>query len=257
MLQRNRGLVVPALFVFCLGLSLSLSADSPCLAQPQSDEAVEMVSLPLDENNSVSLVSFLRFASETLGYPILYRGNDIQERVLLFSGEVQVPRKDFQGYFERLLLNEEILYLENGEGANTDHRIVNLQRAGQSQNIVSKLVVREDLHLYADRGVLITTYLPLENVTARDAITALNALLSQGHMSVESVRAMETANTMVITCVAFKACQIVKLLEHIDRVATDDERGFARNWKALRGDLIELNKRIVELENRLRILEHK
>lgn len=194
----------------------------------------------------------LRFGGETLGYPILYSKEEVDGITCWFTSGVSVPLPEFQGYFERLLISNGFLYAVSGEGSSKVHRVIHLQMAGRTPGSGKSLSVPlGELESYADRGIVVTTVIPLRNVTVRDMISSLTMFISQSGLAMESIRPVENANALVVTSFVFKVRQIAALCAEIDQVAGSANSGTVRTIHDLKKSMAEIKKKLAELEKRI------
>jgi|GEM_PF-6637870 len=247
-----RNLYLLPLLCLCVGLALGVASDSPCLAAPDEEASDDCVVLPLAKGNTLAMEDLLKFASESLGYPILYNRDEVSGATCSFTTAVSIPRSDFQGFFERLLLSNGFVYVESGEGTSRVHRVVHVQVVGRFLGSdVSKNVSLEELDQYADRGLVLSTVIPLKNVACRDMLSSLASLVGQGGGAIESIRSVDNANALVVTSVAAKVIRIAKICAEMDRVAGAADSGTVRAIAELKTSMSAMKKKIAALESRL------
>lgn len=230
-----------------LAISLCAGAGEPPVATTQSDT----LTLPLDGSGSISLQRLLDFASETLGFPILFDACDQEARALHFTSPVAIPRSGFQGYFERLLVKKGYLYIENGEGTEMIHWVVPMHsKSGFRPGNCAKFVPVGQLEEYSSRGIFIVTFIPLQHVSARDMISALSSLVGQGAMSVESVRPVGNVNSLIVAAPAFRVWEIARLVQSSDVESASKVIFPERTIQAHSAKIADIEKRLKALEEK-------
>lgn len=236
-------------FCFCMAIFFDVH---PLDASPQAQPAEEEVTLPLDENDFITMDRLLEFASETLGISLLYDEEETMPQIYMFTGQVRVPRSKFLGYFERLLLEKNFILLSTGEGQSAMHRVYHYHPSGgrmQPVQYKAKVVALADLQEYADRGCLITFSIPLKHLDSRSTLQSLNPyFIASGNQVLQSIRCVENANSLIITTFGQKACQLYRLIQEMDAIATEEMK-FKSEW------LKQLEARIAVLEDKVKKLK--
>lgn len=248
MLILRKTLLSLAVLSFCFCLALFFDTQ-PTNASPQSQD--EFISLPVDESNVMSMTRLLDFAARTLKITILYDEADTSQKIFQFTGKVRVPRSQFPGYFERLILEKNFLFLVSGEGDSAVYRVVYLMNRGMGNpwHMKGRVVPLENLADYADRGLLVTVTIPLKYVDARNTLQSLNPyFMTQGPVQVESIRSVENANSLIITTFGQKAYQLYRLLQRLDHVAENEVEQWNVKLRKLQAKYDELEVRIKKLE---------
>jgi hypothetical protein len=229
-----------SVFILICAPGLALFVDTQALNASESPDA-ELIALPLDENHSIYLGDLLRLASEKLDIPLLYSEPEVQDQTYYFTSKVSIPAAEFQGYFERMLLEKEHAYVQVGEGSSAVHRVMALRPSSRQLSIPPRFVSFESLGDYANRGILITVAIPLRYIEARSALQSLNPFFMNSQ--VESLRSVDNSNSLILTAFTPKVIQIVELIKRMDI-----------EGEAL---IMPLKRKILELENRLAALEDK
>jgi type II secretory pathway component GspD/PulD (secretin) len=246
-----------SLCFLCLSIALALFMDtgSFCAALPQDDlQKIEpSLNLPLDESHAISMSKLINFASEVLGFSLLYTDAEIMDHQFRFTAHVEMPRAKFQGFFERLLLSHGFIYFKFGEGVSALHTI---ERLSNRQREDSLLYLRSAIPMvpldriadYGDRGILISTFVPLKFIDSRNLMTSLTPWFP--NQSTESVRPVENVNGLIITSYASKINFIAKLIQIMDRDGTEMAGSLNQKIAELERKVQVLEKRIGQLENR-------
>ena len=237
MFERRRFLIAITLLLCASPLALSEPANPPQEREEQT------VTLPLSEDFTISLDKLLEFSSHVLGIPILIAESQTSDILYRFTSKVEIPRSKFQGYFERLLLDKEFLYSKTGEGAAAIHRVESLAVLKSRLQVPNaKAIHLEEIDDYADRGILISTVIPLKHIESRVTMTSLNPYFP--NQLLESIRPVENSNALIIRALAPKAHAIVKMLAKMD-VASDF------HVKRYSDEMMELVDRIEKLEKKV------
>jgi len=242
------------LFTLLVG-PLLLPDSTPTCPEPAAPVAAsDTVALPLDEAKSIDLTTLLEFASETLNYPLLYSGEAMANIRYKFTSPVQVPREDFQGFFERLLLGKGFAYLQCGSGASVMHRVIDLRNAARDPLLmVSSIEVPpEKLDSFRNRGILITIHVPLKNISSRNLLSSLTPFFMQSHANLESMRNVDDSNAVIITSFAYKACAIEALIRRMDDSAAGAREGVVNELMKSKSRIASLEKRVAALEKYLK-----
>jgi len=179
--------------------------------------------LQFDETNGVPIEEIIDLCKEITGYAIKYNKQEVKDQVILILGVQRVGResKSFFEYFQSVMVSYDFICSAYGpEESPYFITVQKLTQAGQRTGLAQSqapVIARERLDEYKDNpGMLITTTIPLRYISARDMITSLNTMISQGAMSLESIRPVENANSLVITSFATKVWGIAKLIELMD-----------------------------------------
>lgn len=230
-----------------LALSLCAGAGETPVAPSQSDT----LTLPLDGNGSISLTRLLDFASENLGFPIHYEACSQEATTFHFTSPVTIPRAEFQGYFERLLLGKWHLYLENGEGKNMIRWVVSANaKSSFWPGASAKFIPFEKLESYSSRGVFVSTCVMLEHLSARDVLSSVSNLMQSSGRVSEMIRPVENVNAVILAAPACRAWELTKLIKSMDVEPTAKFVPTNRTIKTL-------TARISALEEKLKVLEEK
>jgi len=228
------------------------------LAGPDQGEEKDLIVFPLAKGNTLTMEDLLRFSSEVLGYPILFNKEEMNGVTCSFTSQVAVSRSEFQGFFERLLLNKCFVYSVSGSGSSQVHRVSHIQSAHRLGGIeVSMSVPLGQLDQYANRGIVLSTVIPLKNVTCRDMISSLTPFMNQSSVSGEAIRPVENANALLVTGIASKVSRIAAICAEIDQVAGAEGSGFVKAVSEMKTSLTAMKKKIAELEGRLARIESK
>jgi len=214
----------------------------------------ELITLPSNEDFSMPLNSFIQFSSRTLDIPIVYNPHETNDIKIQFSSEVRVQRSEFLGYFERLLLDMGFIHLISGKGNAEVHKVMNMTGlarpngalAFQSSALVLPLGM---LDAYAQRGIIITTTIPLKHLRARDCMTSLMVYF-QNSSQFESIRPLESTNSLMITGLAIKVSKIYELIKLSD-IASSGDSALSPSIMASQ----DLMSRIEKLEKKVAALE--
>jgi hypothetical protein len=236
-------LIVPLFLigpVFLPGLHL------PSAAFPSQEGQDETITLPLNEENGIPLTRLLDFTSQTLGYPILYVKEEIQDVVYHFTTKVKIAKSELQGFVELLLLDKEFIFVQSQENPSSMGKV--FKTSGASAHLfylksTAKVIDPDDLKDYANRGILITIHVSLSHIDCRQMITSLTPYFPNHQL--ESVRPVENVNALIITAVANKACQILQLIRKLDTPAKYERANRAE----IRIEALE--KKVAALEKRL------
>lgn len=213
--------------------------------------AEDLVILPLDQANTLMMADLIRFAGNVLDIPIHFDAELVENIGFSFTGKVVMPHAEFQGFFERLLISKDFVYLETGAGSAGAHRVDHISRSRTTGIEATKFVTLEELPAYADRGILVTTFIPLKNLTARDCISCLVGMIaSSGANNLEYIRPMETSNSIVITTFAFKLHHIAELVTKMDETAGPAVTRTSQRFHALETRIATLEAKIEALSNK-------
>jgi len=233
--------------VLCLILVSVPHVETSCAALPEGADPEKTIVIPLDENNTIFLEPLIDFAAQALGISINYDREEVDTVEYHFTSVVEVPESEFQGYFERLLLKKDFLFVESGTGETTFYSVIHTQKSRHiALQIISKFVHESEIEAYADRGILISTYIPLKNLQARDLMQTLSGAFTSGPNIGESARFMENMNAIVITSFGFKTYEIVRFIKSMDAAAAGSEVriGFSREIKDLKRRVSNLEKQL-------------
>jgi len=143
--------------------------------------------------------------------------------------------------------------LKTGEGASAIFQIVKITPGRESRNsflaINSSIFVNpEEVKDYADRGILITTHVPLKHIDARETLTSLNPFFTNQAMG--SVRTVQKSNGLIITSFATKVHTMVKLIKIMDNDAGDYLLPIYTMNTELKERVAALEKKVAELEKK-------
>jgi len=241
----------------CIIFSFFLNMQTPCSAVPQDKANDSVIAIPLDENFKITIEKLVTFASEVIGRPLLFKNVNLPSTSIQFTGAVRIPVSEFQGYFERLLLNNGYTYLINGKGETAVHTVARSEQVYQShsgRSCISGLSVPiNKLGDYSNRGILITFTYQLKHINARQTLTTMSPYFTQGNF--ESVRSVDDSNSLLITMLGFKAIDLVKSLKELDIETPDNMNTIPihRQGKVIH----DLKTAIAELEKRIKELEQK
>lgn len=205
----------------------------------------EDVVLPLGEDFSITMSKLLEHAGDILEISILYNESEVSDVRFLFTHNMAIPKDKFQGFFERLLLEKEFLFYSSGAGPDAIHRVSRINQSSRMNPMTvnsAVLVPLEQIEDYKNRGVLVTIHIPLKNLHVRTMVQSLNPYFMHNAM-IESVRAVDSGNILIMTAVAPKAWRLVKMIQKMDAVAEESRSS--------------LEDRIKKLEKRLKALESK
>ena len=239
----NMPLLMLSLGIACpLLIAASLPAEPPA---PQV-EASDKVSLPLDEKNTITLVDLIRFGSKTLDTVFTFDEPMVKDQSFQFSGPVSMPAERFRGFLERILLDHEYLVYPSGGGMGPGDywRIIKLSPANsRAFRTLKPIYIELDaLKGYEDRGLLLATTVPLKHLDARTTLQSLNPHFMQ-NASIESLRSVDTTNSLILVTTAPKLCWMVRMIRTMDK--GDEE---------YTGPIM---KRLKMLEERIRRLEEQ
>jgi hypothetical protein len=241
----------PLLFVLLTLCPASAPLEAPPEAPPWQNTTEDLVILPLDQANAIMMAALIKFAGDVLDIPINFDAELVENVGFSFTGKVVMPHAKFQGFFERLLISKEFVYMETGSGSSGSHRVVHLGRARTTGIEAAKFVSLDELPTYADRGILVTTFIPLKNLTARDCLSSLTGLLASGGSSnLEYIRPIETGNSLVISTFAFKLNQIAELVTRMDEAAGPLVTRTSQRFHDLETRIAALEAKVAALSNK-------
>jgi general secretion pathway protein D len=179
--------------------------------------------LQFDETSGVPIEEFIDLCKEITDYPIKYTKQEVDQQSILILGVQRVGRekKKFFEYFQAVMISYDFICSSYGPQEKPYfYTVQKLSAAGQRTNQVQSqapVVARENLAEFKDNpGMLITTTIPLRYIAAREMFQSLSNMVQQGGMSLESIRAVDNANSLVITTFATKVWGINKLVELMD-----------------------------------------
>jgi len=229
------------MLAFCLWPAPLPGFVSTCTAAPEGGQ--ETIALPLDDKNVIFLERFIEFAGESLGFSILFHRSEVADHIFEFTSGLKIPRSKFQGFFERSLVTRGFLYVKNGDGPAAIHRVIRIPTGNTRQPLsttsLAIIVDINEIDAYADRGILISVFVPLKYVESRQMITSLNPYFpNQGF---ESIRPIENSNGLLITTVANKAHSIVKLIRKTD-IGNEPYHNISKVVKSLEQRIESLEK---------------
>ncbi len=238
-----------AFLFICLGQSLFPGGETSCAAVPFDDGAEQTVTLPLIEGKYLPMEELIRFAGRTLGISILYNNGQVEQHQYCFSEAVEIPLSEFQGFFERLLLDKDFVYTEDGHGPATLHRVVSMHpsRTGSLVN-AARVVPFDELDSYRNRGILVTTCIPLENISCRALVSSMSTFFMKRQPSAETFRTVDESNALIITSFGFKAAALAGFIKEIDGAA-----GGSGGYETI----ARIEKRLAALEDKITALKGK
>ena len=227
--------------LFCFGLALVMDI-KPLHATGLPGE--DKISLPLDEENAISMTKLLEVASACQKLSLLYDESETTNYRFQFTSKVEIPQSKFQGFFERLLLDKGFVYARSGEGPSAIHRVIQVSPAHHNKDFsflksAALFLKPDEIDAYAERAILVTVHIALKNLDSRSLIQSLNPYFMNSYY--ESVRTVDS-KLVIITTVGQKAYQIVKLVETMD----------AESPRKIEN----AEKRISDLEARIKALEN-
>lgn len=241
----------PLLAVLLTLCPASAPLEAPPEAPPVQNTTEDLVILPLDQANTIMMADLIEFAGDVLDVPINFDAELVENIGFWFTGKVVMPHAEFQGFFERLLISKDFFYMKTGAGTYGSHRIVHISRNRTYGMEGTKFVSLEELPAYADRGILLTTFIPLKNLTARDCISCLTGLIASGGANqMEYIRPVEGGNCLVITTFAFKLNHIAELVIRMDEAAGPAVTRTRQRFQ-------DLEQRIATLEAKVAALSSK
>jgi len=178
--------------------------------------------LQFDETNGAPIEELIDLCKEITGFPIKYNKQEVEGQMIVILGVQRVKRnkQSFFEYFQSVMVSYEFICSSYGPEESpyfiTVQKLGSGPRSGMIQS-QAPVIPREMLEEYKDNpGMLITTTIPLKYIAARDMISSLSSLVGQGAMSLESIRPVENANSLVITSFATKVWGISKLIALMD-----------------------------------------
>jgi len=237
-----RKILIPVALLFCTSPML-LSGP----ASPPQDSVEQTVTLPLSDDFTLSLTKLLEFSSRTLDIPLLFEESLTSDILYQFTSKVEIPKAKYQGFFERLLLEKEFLYIMTGEGTAAIHSVESMSMLkARLQVPYAKAIRRDEVDDYADRGILISTVIPLRYIDARVTMTSLNPYFP--NQSLESIRPVEKSNALIIRALSPKVHAVSKMIAEMD---VDSDFKVKRYSE----EMVEMVERIEALEEKLASIE--
>lgn len=209
----------------------------------------ENITLPLGETNSITLSKLIEFASKTLNIPILYSEAEASEIRYQFTEKIVIPSTEFQGYFERLLIELGFIFTQSGQGNQAIHRVLlhrpqnNNYNRSYPSNFAKVILSVKDLPDFKNRGLLVSVYIPLKYSRAREISIGLGAHFPSNSFC-ESFRTLDETNGVIITTFAYKAYAIHKLIQQAE---ADHDGQQEQTLKRL----LDLEKRLLAIEKYL------
>ncbi len=178
--------------------------------------------IQFDETSGVPVEDFIYLCKAITGYPIHYNKNEVENQFIHILGiqRIQRDRKSFFEYFQAVMISYEFICSSYGpEEKPYFITIQKMAKAGSKMGIVqaqAPVISRDELDQYKDNpGMLITTTIPLKYIEAREMQTSLNQFF-QGMGNLESIRASQNANSLIITGFATKIWGVSKLVTLMD-----------------------------------------
>ncbi|MFH2002352.1 MAG: hypothetical protein ABIK28_21955, partial [Planctomycetota bacterium] len=157
------------------------------------------------------------------------------------------PTGDFLGYVERLLLDHGFTHIISGEGDAQVHIILDFSDLRDHNKLLmlrssAPTIPYDKIDSYANRGLFITTTIPLKHLHARDCMTSLQVYFQDAAWG--SIRPLEATNSLLISGFAPNVWQISKIIQNSDLPPSD----FVPD---------ALVHRIAALEEKVALLEKK
>jgi len=161
--------------------------------------------LQFDEEAGEKLIDFIDLAKVILGRPIKYDRAQVSDVRIQIVGPITIKKDDFYLFFQAVLRAYEFIVGDYGPEGSTFLSVVRITPGagggrspgtGLGKN-TSPIVPIEALPLYAQNpAVLITTSIPLKYVDARNVMGTFAPFFDS---QIESVRAVENSNSLVVT----------------------------------------------------------
>ncbi|MEW6745890.1 MAG: secretin N-terminal domain-containing protein [Planctomycetota bacterium] len=233
-----------------LVLMLSLvGSDAAQVGGTRPETQSEVIRIESREGG-LPLAELIVLAQQVLGYPIYYSKWEIapdpaQAPALDFAGTIEVPRDEFLYFFELALRELDFLHVERSVGNlefHAVHRVGPMGGKPTQLKSLARTVTPEELKDLNRRQILVTTRIQLEHANARDMATILTTYFAD--QFVESVRNLESANTLLLTGFASNVAKIVELIELMDQPPTT---ASASRIETLEKQVAELTKMVNEL----------
>ncbi|MEW6741953.1 MAG: secretin N-terminal domain-containing protein [Planctomycetota bacterium] len=232
--------------VFLASFLAFLCAAPPGRALAQEIEPVagtDEIVISFDVVNGTDLLEFVGVVQRELGYQFHYKDSELKPATpgggspkIFTLGAKKIRKADLFKYFQAVLREQDFVCVRIGsleEGEDKDAGFWSIRKVGPAGGkptqlkSLARIVSREELEeLQGNPGILVTTAVSLEYVSARDASTVLTTYFAD--QFVESVRNIENSNTLLLTGYASTLAAIMRLIEVIDKKPENMELKWVR-----------------------------
>lgn len=225
-----------ASFVFVS--ALCATAPSVVAQDVQFDQATDTLQIQFDEVEGTPIKEFIKLAEQLTQHQFNYDDRDVAEVRIKMVGRKTIPTASFWSYFQAVLKSNDFVMVYYGPADGTNNfrapgffaiRKATNQAGAKPGYIKSQapVVPVDKLEMFKnDPNIVLTTSFSLKYVPAQDAMNMLQTYFSDPLL--ESVRAVQQSNSLVITGYAQTLYGAKNLIELFDVKPNQYELKFAK-----------------------------
>lgn len=215
----------------------------------------DKVVLSVDESDGIGIQDFVRLASTITGKRFSY-GQDLtmqSDPHVRFVGIVKIPRDDYFGFFQTMMLQKGFACSTRGEGDSEIVELVSLNGPKRSDLAANaRYVASDEIENIADQaGTMIITTIELEHLRANQAVTTLRPFVSRSSQQALSFGSTGSERKLIVQGLVPMVRSVINLVRKLDR-PDQDETMSAQLIRLEHVDAVPLASTLAQLANQMR-----